>query len=257
MNNQEFLNHITNVPALDSIIPAPFAVRTLTDDAEPASAAVAGKGVIGFVAGMSRQAREDVLDTFTYATLAADKRYDVITQNGEWYKTFREVMTRALNWTPQDVAFVSHTSSERVLTMSKVGLDLIGASIASAATGGAASAMMLQVAGSAVAALKDHEGPIRLFSNRTHKPGSGVRFMVGGCTESEDGVISLAVGAVEAKTQINEGNFLFMNWNSVSVEMNRSADVFVFHQSLYAPRRDTVRTALTTASDAAFMEFPI
>ncbi|MFJ5298315.1 hypothetical protein ACIQAL_17490 [Pseudomonas sp. NPDC088368] len=257
MNNEQFLNHISTAPSLNTIPPAATSRSALKDDAESAVGAVVGQGVIGFVAGMSQQAREDVLDTFTYATLAADKRHDIKSEKGEWYKTFREVMVKALNWAPQDSAFVSSSSSERVITMGKLGVDLVATTLAAAATGGVSGAAMLQAAGNAVEALKDNDEPIRLFNRRTHKPGVGSRFMVGGCTESEDGVIALAVGAIEAKTEASEGNFLFVNWNAVSVEMNRSADVFVFHQSIYAQRRENVRQKLLEASDAAFLEFAI
>lgn len=257
MNNEQFLNHISTAPSLNTIPPAATSRTALPDDAESAVGAVVGQGVIGFVAGMSQQAREDVMDTFNYATLAADKRHDIKSDKGEWYKTFRAAMVRALNWVPQDSAFVSSSSSERVITMGKLGMDLVASTLAAAATGGVSGAMMLQAAGNAVDALKDKEEPSRLFNRRARKPGVGSRFMVGGCTESEDGVIALAVGAVEAKTEASEGNVLFINWNAVSVEMHRSADVFVFHQSLYAERRQHIRKMLREANDTAISEFPI
>ncbi|MGH8417018.1 MAG: hypothetical protein ACRER8_06960 [Pseudomonas sp.] len=256
MNNEAFMKHLADVPSLDSILPADTARNLQLNTAEPASAAVTGQALIGFVEGMSQQAREDVLDTVTYATLAADKRYDVVTQNGEWYKTFRGAMTKALNWTPQDIAYISHSNRERVLTMDQVGLQLIASTIAAAGTGGAAGPLMLQVAQDAIEALRGQDEPARLFNSRTKKPG-GARFLVGGCNESADGVIVLAVGAVEVKSRVNVTNVLFVNWNSLAVDLNRSADVFVFHQSLYAQRRDRVRRALLNSSDAALMEFPI
>ena len=256
MNNEAFMNHLASIPSLDSIPPAATSRALQLNDAAPASVAVTGQALIGFVEGMSRQAREDVMDTVTYATLAADKRYNVVTQNGEWYKTFRSAMTRALNWTPQDIAYVSHSSRERVLTLDQIGLQLIASSIAAAGTGGAAGALILQVAEEAVDALKDRKEPAQLFNSKTKKPG-GARFLVGGCNESADGVIAMAVGAVEVKTKVNVTNVLFVNWNSIAVDMNRSADVFVFHQSLYALRRERVRQMLLDASDAALLEFSI
>ncbi|MFK3972374.1 hypothetical protein ACI2KS_16780 [Pseudomonas sp. NPDC087358] len=257
MNHDAFINHLTGIPSLDSIpaadIPARFSSNTTT---APASAAVAGQGVIGFVEGMSQQAREDVLDSFTYATLAADKRYDLVTENGEWYRTFRGAMTRALNWTAQDVSYTSYSSREQVLTMDKVGLKLIANSLSAAAAGIGAGALMLQIAEQAVEALKTKDEPLRLFDSRTTKP-NGARFLVGGCRESQDGVIVLSVGAVEARTALSVGNVLFFNWNSVSIDLHQSADIFVFNQSLYAQRRQQVRNALSSAADAAFEEFPI
>ncbi|TDV65876.1 hypothetical protein [Pseudomonas sp. LP_7_YM] len=257
MNNEAFMNHLSTIPSLDSIPPALVSHISQLEAIEPARAAVTGQALIGFVEGMSQQAREDVLDTVTYATLAADKRYDVVTENGEWYKTFRSAMTRALNWTPQDLAYVSRSSRERVLTLDQVGLQLIASSLAAAATGGtAAGALILQIAQDAVQALRGQDEPARLFNSRTEKPG-GARFLVGGCNESAEGVIVLAVGAVEVKTSLNVTNVLFANWNSVAVDLNQSADVLVFHQSLYAQRRERVRQALLQSSDAALSEFPI
>lgn len=257
MNNEAFLNYLASVPSLDSIPPADDFPSARVSAVDPASAAVAGQAVIGFVEGMSQQAREDVLDTVTYATLAADKRHNVVTQHGDWYKTFRAAMTQALHWVPQDTSHVSYSSREQVVTMDKIGLDLIASSITAAATGGAAGPLLLQIAGDAVESLRKQDEPLTLFNRRTRKPG-GARFVIGGCSESHDGVIVLAVGGVEAKTEISVGNVLFFNWNSVSIDLNRSADIFVFNQSLYAlRRRQFVRQKLLEASDAAFLEFPI
>lgn len=256
MNNEAFINHLSTIPSLDSIPPAIASRNLQLEVAEPALAAVTGQALIGFVAGMSQQAREDVLDTVTYATLAADKRHNVMTENGDWYKTFRGAMTRALNWTPQDVAYISRSSRERVLSLDQVGLQLVASSIAAAATGGPAGALILQVAQEAVEGLRKQSEPARLFNSRSQTPG-GARFLIGGCNESADGVIALAIGAVDVKTSVNVTNVLFANWNSVSVDLHQSADILVFHQSLYAHRRERVRQAIQQSSDAAFMEFPI
>ena len=267
MLHDEFIDHLATLPSLDSMPAAadgqaPKLANRLPDGSEntdmiaPASAAIAGQGVIGFVAGVSQQAREDVLNSYTYATLAADKRYNVITQNGEWYGVFREAMRKALNWAPQDISFSYSKSREKVLGMDKVGLKLLASTLAAAGTGGAAGPLILQVASEAVEALKDNDEPLTIFDSRTKKSG-GTRFMVGGCSESEDGVIVLAVGAVELATSLNSKKGFFMSWNSVEVDIQRSADVFVLNQSLYAARRHKVRDALLATSDSAFLEFPI
>ena len=257
VNNDAFINHMMTIPSLDSIPAARMSNLPESEAIVPASAAVSGSGVLGFVEGMSEQGREDVLDSYTYATLAADRRHSAVEEPGEWYSTFREVMTKVMHWTPQDTAYTSYSSHERVLTMDQVALKLLAASLAAAGVGGGAGPQLLDIAEEALEKLAENEEPLSLFEYRTTQPQGGSRFMVGGCRESQDGVIVLALGAVELKTELTVGNILFFNWNSISVELHRSSDVFVFHQSLYALRREKIRQALLNAADAAIAQYPI
>jgi len=165
-------------------------------------------------------------------------------------------MTQLLHWVAQDTAYTNYSSRERVLTMDKVGLNLIASSLTAAGAATGAGAVLLQVAERAVDALKTKSEPLRLFNSRTTKP-NGSRFLVAGCRESQDGVVVMAVGAVEVKTEFSLGSALLFNWNSVSVDVRRSADVFVFHRSLYALSREIVRERLLKAANAAFVDFPI
>ena len=258
MKNDAFIEHMMSVPSLSSIPAASTRGLAESEAIVPAGAAVTGHGIIGFVEGMSEQAKNDVLDSYSYATLAADRRYSSTRESGKWYQTFREVMTRVMHWTSQDAAYSSYSSRERLFTLDQVVLDVLAKSLAAAGVGAIGAPQLLDIAATAVGKLNQNPAPLQLFNYNSSRPVGGGRAMVGGCTESSDGVIVLAVGAVELKTDLTVANILFFNWNSVSVDLQRNSDVFVFNQSLYArQRREKVRDALDKSADAVMELYPI
>lgn len=258
MKNDTFIENMITVPPLDSISEARAVDLPASEAIVPAGAAVSGAGVIGFVEGMTQQAKDDVLDSYSYATLAADRRYSSTKEPGKWYEVFREVMTRVMHWTSQDAAYSSYSSRERVLTLDQVVMQILANSLYAAGVGAIGAPQLLDTAAAAIEKLKERDEPLRLFNYNSTKPLNGGRAMVGGCRESADGVIVLAVGAVELKTDLTVGNVLFFNWNSVTLDVHRTSDVFVFNQSLYARgRRQKVRDALEKSADAVVELYPI
>ncbi|MFK3796725.1 hypothetical protein [Pseudomonas sp. NPDC088444] len=258
MKNDAFIQHVMNVPPLESIRDARSVDLPASEAIVPAGAAVSGAGIIGFVEGMSQQAKDDVLDSYSYATLAADRRHSSTEEPGKWYQVFREVMTRVMHWTSQDAAYSSYSRRERVLTLDQIVMQILAKSLYAAGVGAVGAPQLLEIAGAAVEKLSEKDEPLQLFNYNSTKPLGGGRAMVGGCRESADGVIVLAVGAVELKTDLTVGNVLFFNWNSVSLDVQRNSDVFVFNQSLYArSRRQKVRDALERSADAVVELYPI
>ncbi|KPW28751.1 hypothetical protein ALP45_02434 [Pseudomonas coronafaciens pv. atropurpurea] len=64
---------------------------------EPAKGAVVASSLLAFAEGMSRQSKEDVMDSFLFATLVANKAFNPETQGDQWYDKFNEVLSR-LGW---------------------------------------------------------------------------------------------------------------------------------------------------------------
>lgn len=223
--------------------------------AEPASAAVTGSNLLVFTEGVSRQNREDVMDSYLFATLVANKAFNPETESEQWYAKFNEVLSK-VGWLSSNWSYSRYRSTDRSFTMDKAGLQILGSAITAAALPGPASAAMLKVAADAVQTLAARDEPLQLFERQTRSH-NGANFRLGACLESSDGTISLAMGAVNFQADAAFTNVLFWEWNSAEVKTFRGESNLVLNSSLYATVRAAIRTRLGNNAEAAIAEFDI
>ncbi len=238
---------IEQVSAMD----AP-ASRMLED---PSQGAVVGSNLLAFAEGVSRQNKDDVIDSLLFATLVANKAFNPETNSQEWYAHYNKVLT-TLGWFSTQWRYTRYYSTHRRFSMEQAGLEIISSAIAAAALPGPASVAMLKVAGDAVAALKAQEKPLRIFERQT-KTHRGANFRIGACTESDDGTVNLAMGAVNFSTDSTVTNVLFWEWNSAEVDAFRGENHLVLNTRLYATLRQQVQQRLSKGSASAIEEFQI
>lgn len=238
---------IEHVSAMDDPVPG------LQD--EPSQGAVVAGNLLAFAEGVSRQNKEDVMDTFLFATLSANKDFNPETQSREWYEHFNRVLS-TLGWLSTNWRYSRYYSTHRRFSMEQAGLEIISSAIAAAALPGPASIAMLKVAGDAVAALKAQDEPLRLFERQT-KTHRGANFRIGACAESNDGTVSMAMGAVNFATSSAVTNVLFWEWNSAEVSAFRGENHLVFNTRVYARLREQIQQRLSKSASAAIEEFDI
>lgn len=217
--------------------------------------AVVGSNLLAFAEGVSRQNKEDIMDSFQFATMAANKMFNPETQSQEWYARFNKVLG-TLGWFSTNWSYSRYRSTRQQFSMDQVGLEIIGSAVAAAALPGPASAAMLKVAGDALVALKAQEKPLRLFERQT-KTHHGANFRIGACAESEEGTVSMAMGAVNFSANSVVTDVLFWTWNSAEVSTFRGEDMLVFNARAYARVRDQVQEKLNKSSASAITEFEI
>lgn len=222
---------------------------------EPAGAAVAGSNLLVFTEGVSRQNREDVMDSFLFATLVANKAFNPETQSQEWYARFNKVLA-TVGWLSTNWSYARYQSIHQRFSMDQAGLKILSSAIAAAALPGPASIAMLKVASEALASLAQNPEPLRLFERQT-KSHSGASFRIGACAEAADGTLTLAMGAVNMRTNAEVTNVLFWEWNSAQIEADRGEDALVLNSGLYAGIRDQIRQRLGSNAKLAIAEFEI
>ncbi|MBX8477645.1 hypothetical protein K5D38_22960 [Pseudomonas cichorii] len=217
--------------------------------------AVVGGSVVAFTEGVSRQNKEDVMDSFLFATLVANKAFNPESQTQLWYGKYNEVLAK-LGWLSVNWSYARYRTTRQSFTMDQVGLEIIGSAIAAAALPGPASAAMLKVAGDAIAALKAKDKPLRLFEHqsKTHKGGS---FRIAACSESSDGFVNVALGAVSFNTEINVTNVLFWEWNNSDVSTYQGQNNLVLNSTVYQRHRELVRERLGNNAKDAIEEYEI
>lgn len=236
-----------HVAAMNASVP-----RSLND---PAQAAVIGSNLLAFAEGISRQNKEDVMDSFLFATLVANKAFNPETQSQQWYAQFNNVLNK-LGWFSTNWSYSRYRSTHQRFSMEQAGLEILGSAIAAAALPGPASVAMLKVAADAVQALKAQDKPLHLFErqSKTHR---GANFRIGACTESTDGTVNLAMGAVNFSADSAVTHVLFWEWNSTQVETFRGEDMLVLNTRAYAKLRTQVQERLSKSAASAIEEFEI
>jgi hypothetical protein len=224
-------------------------------NAEPAEGAVVGSNLLAFAEGVSRQNKEDVMDSFLFATLVANRAANPEDNSAAWYAKFNEVLS-AIGWFSNSWSFARYRSTHQRFSMDQAAIEILGSAIAAATLPGPASAAMLKVAGDAVKALKAQEKPLRLFERQT-KSHNGANFRIGACAESADGTVNLAMGAVNFLTSSNVTDVLFWEWNSTEVRTFRGENTLILNTRMYAQNRLLIQQKLGNNAKSAIEEFDI
>ncbi|WP_017709719.1 hypothetical protein [Pseudomonas syringae] len=224
-------------------------------DAAGATAAVVAGGLIAFAEGVSRLSKDDVMDSFLFATLVANKAFNTETEGVQWYDKFNEVLSR-IGWLSTHWNYSRYSAARQRFTMDEVGLEILGSAIAAAALPGPASLLMLKVAADAVAALSAKKEPLRLFESQT-KAHRGGNFRIASCIESEDGTVNLAMGAVTFQTDSEVTNVLFWEWQDINVETWKGENNLVLNTRLYARHRELIQQRLGDSAKSAIDAFEI
>ncbi|MDU8499349.1 hypothetical protein RYB01_09145 [Pseudomonas syringae] len=222
---------------------------------DSATGAVVESNLIAFAKGVSPQIKQDVMNSFQFATLAANKAFKAETQTDQWYEKFNEVLSK-LGWLSTHWNFARYRATQQRFTMDEVGLEILGSAIAAAALPGPASLLMLKVAADAVAALKARKEPLRLFESQTksHRGGS---FRIASCIESDDKTVMLAMGAVRFNADSDVTDVLFWEWQNTSVETWKGENTLALNTSMYARHRDMIQQRLDESTRNAIAEFEI
>jgi hypothetical protein len=239
--SHSLIDHVSkmDVPALDN----------------PPQGAVVGSNLLAFAEGVSRQNKQDVMDSFLFATMVANKAFNPETQSQEWYGRFNRVLSTQ-GWFSTNWNYSRYRSTHQQFSMEQAGLEILGSAIAAAALPGPASAAMLKVAGDAIVALKAQEKPLQLFERQT-KTHRGANFRVGVCAESGEGTVTVAMGAVNFSANSTVTDVLFWTWNSADVSTFRGEDMLVFNTRAYARVRNQVQEQLSKSASLAISEFEI
>jgi hypothetical protein len=221
---------------------------------EVPEAAVVGSSVIAFTEGVSRQNKDDIMNSFLFATLVANKKYNPESDSQAWYGEFHNVLS-TVGWLSSNWSYSRYRATQSSFSMDEVGLEIIGSAITAAALG-PAGPIMLKVATDAIAALKAKNEPWRLFERKT-KSHQGGSFRIAACSESTDGTVNVVMGAVKFRAESSVTDVLFFEWKSAEVETYKGEDSLVLNTNVYSRVREAVLMKLGDNAEDAIAEFEI
>lgn len=210
--------------------------------AGPGGAAKVDVGsVISFVDGLSRQEMDDVLYSVQLAQRAASGSFDRFTQAQSWYQKYVEILQN-LGWANSQFAFTQFDQSEGEFRMDKAALAMITA----IATQNQLA--ILQQAVTALSNLAEEDGAIRLFDFHSSLQGGG-NFQLGAVQRSQNGALSMALGAFYFRSLDERRRFLFFKWGSREVHFWTAAQRMTLNADFYARRRKDVLAKLDADAD--------
>lgn len=203
----------------------------------PEKGAIVGEGILSFTGNLTEQNRNDVMHAFLFATLVANKAFPREEQGKEWYYRFVQVMTDA-GWLPTQKFYNDINIGGNSVRMDQLVLEILGAVVAGIAVPGSTSALMLQVAGSAISALKKREAALTLYERNMLEHGVGGT-AAGTCTEI-NGEVTLALGTVRFIRKNTSTQVLFADWDSRDVKLYRGESVFRKVPAIVEQTRDEI-----------------
>nr|WP_189673759.1 hypothetical protein [Pseudomonas khorasanensis] len=220
----------------------------------PTKGSIVGEGILSFSGGLSDENRSDAQNAFLFASLVANKRYPQEHQGQEWYLLFRQVMTDA-GWTPVSKYYSDLEIAGTSVRMDKLVLEILGSVIAGVAVPGPTTALMLKVAGDAIAALQKRDTALTLYERNLLSSGVG-GVTAAACTEV-NGEAIMAMGAVRFLRRNTSTKVLFVDVDVRNVKLYRGETVLARNTLVADAVRDTIRTKLGLNATTKIEEYEI
>ncbi len=204
-------------------------------------AAVDVGSLMSFVEGVGPSDKQDVLLSVQLAQRGASGKYDRFEQTESWYQKYVEILEQ-LGWVGEQFAFAKYEQHQGELRMDQAALAIITA----IATQNQLS--VLKEAVDALAKLAEDDGTIRLFDFHSSAQASG-NFQIGAVQKSDNGALSLALGAFYFRSNDARRRFLFFSWGAQQVNFWTGAQKMTLNQEFYAGRREAVARKLGDTAD--------
>lgn len=226
----------------DAVAIRPRSIFTLGDTVEePSKGSIVGEGILSFSGGLSGVNRSDAQNAFLFASLVANKAFPEESQGKEWYAEFRDVMRKA-GWTHIKSYYNDLHISGTSVRMDKLVLEILGSVVAGIALPGPTTALMLKVAGEAIAALQKRETELTVYERNLLAQGVG-GIAAGACTE-HNGVTIMALGAVRFLRTNTSTKVLFVDVDTRDVKLYRGETFFEKNDLVAAATREVIASKL-------------
>jgi len=213
-------------------------LRAEIDPNQPSASVVSG-GTVSFVAGISKQHREDVENSALLAQLAANKQFDREKDTENWYQFYRSVLEN-IGWVVPEFSFDRFQGSGDSFTMDKVIVDLIAS---------VASENEVAIVTSTINALKKlNQGndALVIYERDTHSAHQG-NFQAHSVTES-DGVVVMNIGTFRFSTEETVTRILFFNFPTSRTNFFQGGQNMNLDDSIFSQVRQAIKIKLGDAA---------
>lgn len=205
------------------------------------SAAVVEQSLMAFAAGMSRQNRTDVMNSYQFASLVASKLYDSEDQSEQWYKQNLKVM-EDLGWLTVRRTYEREYSGEQSLILGAIAFKAMKV-VGQAAFGGPIGDAIGKIAESALEGLGKITEAQELFK-RKFKDKKGGTVGLAACLEMDDGQLMMVQTAVSTKGMVRDLDTVAFEWKNNAAYHYSGTALLTFNTQHYARVREHVEQRL-------------
>lgn len=228
---QSRVDYIRSLPIADLPLDTLSFTPTRVTETEADSAYVTAGGIVSFVAGLSLQQKQDVLNSTLLAQLAANKAFDRETKTTEWYAKYHDVLEN-IGWVVSAFDFTKFQASGSKFTIEKVVLELIAAIATQNAL------LVTNAALEAIKSISSDSKAFALWNSTTHSTSNG-NFQISPCVRSDNNV-AMALAAFYFAAEAVDFQFLWFNYSSSSTDLYKGGQVVVLNDQIYANVRQAV-----------------
>lgn len=200
------------------------------DPSKPQGYVDAGS-TISFVANVSSQAQDDVLNSTLLAQLAANKQYDREKDTQNWYRSYTDTLGK-VGWVIQSFSFQKYQASGSSFRVDKVVLDIL------AAIASQNEIAIVQQTMNALKSLSDNDNRLVLFSTQSSSQSAG-NFQISTANET-NGQVAMKLGAFYFSSSQSSTRFLWASYSSSNSSIYQGAQTVTLNGSTYSQVRQQI-----------------
>ena len=226
-------------------------------DYDQGKGAIADKKAQGFVNRGSllsydekvpKQVKEDIMDVFSLAQMAASHYHDRFKDTENWYEMYVNVMMM-VGFNIKEFNFLKYDSKEPSFQLSKAMVTLVD----SIARG---NQSINDTAKKTMNALKEaNNQTVELFGSNSTSSSDG-NVQIGTVTVDATGTVQVATIAAYFSGSVEKTNYFFFTYSNATLHMMKSADMLTFNTNQYARVRDEVQKKLGNSSNKGISTLP-
>ena len=210
------------------------------------SAIINFKSLNSFVAGVSKQRQEDVLNSLLLAQRVATKAFPEDEQIKDWYKRYFEVLDK-IGWVFENREFAAFNAKSNLFEIENAILEILGSAISGN------QLAVLKATMNALKSLGKEDKRFLAFEKNSHSLQKG-SFQIGVATE-ENNTLSISASAFILNTKENITKILFFNSNSDSTAFWFCHSKATLNDSVFSDAREVIKQRLgDTGSFVAALE---
>lgn len=230
-DDQARVDYIRSLDIADLPLDISRFVPTRVTETDKDSAYVTAGGIVSFVAGLTTQQKEDVLNSTLLAQLAANKAFDRETKTKEWYGKYHEVLEN-IGWVISAFDFTRFEATGSKFTIESAVLQVVVAIASQSAL------LVTQAALAAVKAISSGSKAFAIWDRTTHSTSNG-NFQISPCVAS-DANVAMALAAFYFSAETVDSQFLWFSYSSSSVNLYKGGQVVVLNEQIYKKVRQQI-----------------
>jgi hypothetical protein len=196
---------------------------------------VAAGSVVSFVAGVSGQSQNDVLNSALLAQLASDKKFNREKNVTDWYDFYRSVLEN-VGWVLQGFDFTEYKAGGDKFEADKAILEILAAVVTQN------ELLIIKAAIEAAKSLPTTDGRISLFDHFT-TTGTTSAFQIGVASQ-QNNAVAMKMGAFLFTAKTNVTQVLWFKFANRDSSLTKSTQTITLNTEVYDQVRTTVQQKL-------------